>query len=557
MKDYIPLDPKAPWAEIFHELGIQEQTWDGAALHEVCSRNAKDFGENPALQFFDRTINYQELETLSQRLANGLAGLGLVRGDVVGLHIPNSPQYVISLLAISRLGLIGSGVSLLLTKSEIQYQIQDAGMKALITLDALSDAVGPVGDLPECMRFVIETSLEDHLTDAMNPAASAELPKISYASLFDQSAQEVPPVQRAPNDTFMIQYTGGTTGRPKGAELTVESIMSNPKLGGSGETPWDIGNEVVISPFPMFHIAGLAGIVTGLQSGGHTLLVTDPRDVDGMCQMLKKFPPTRIGAVPALYQMMIANPIFQSVDFSRLQLARSGAAPMPNAVFRDLENIIGKEKFADAFGMTETSPSYTIHPPKRYKAGSVGIPMPGASVKIMDVETGTKEMPIGEAGEICCAGPQLMKGYLNLPDESAHALREMDGRRWMYTGDVGYMDEEGYIFLCDRAKDMLIVGGFKVFSVEVEDKLHGLPSIEKCALVGTPDEARPGNDIVVLFIQRAPDAPETDEEIASNVTAYCRKEMAPYKVPKRVLFVDEIPLTPIGKIDKKLLRTMI
>jgi len=205
--------------------------------------------------------------------------------------------------------------------------------------------------------------------------------------------------------------------------------------------------------------------------------------------------------------------------------------------------------------MTETGPCYVTHPATRYKPGSIGIPIAGTDVRIMDSETGTKDMPLGEPGEICTAGPQVMKGYLGLPEESARALREIDGHIWMYSGDVGYMDEEGYIFLCDRAKDMLIVGGFKVFSVEVEDKLCTLPEIASCAIIGTADEKRPGNDIVNLYIQLEPDYTGRDEAaIKETITAFCRANMAPYKVPKQIYIIDEIPLTPVGKIDKKALR---
>ena len=332
--------------------------------------------------------------------------------------------------------------------------------------------------------------------------------------------------------------------------------MYNPVQAATAEDSWIIGSEVIATPFPMFHIAGLSGFLGGIIAAGHVLLIPDPRNLEVFCGLLKKFPPTRLGAVPALYQMMVGSDDFKSVDFSRLKVARSGAAPMPNAVYEDLRAIIGDGVFADAFGMTETSPCYTVHPPARYKPGSVGFPMPSASVRIVDTEDPTKEMPLGEPGEICTAGPQVMKEYLNLPDETANSLREYDGKIWMHTGDVGYMDDEGYIFLCDRAKDMLIVGGYKVFSVEIEDKLKSLPTIEVCAIIGKPDENRPGNDIVTLFVQ--PTDPSANQEAMSEeIINYCREHMAAYKVPKQVKFVDAIPLTAVGKIDKKLLRAQL
>jgi len=218
-------------------------------------------------------------------------------------------------------------------------------------------------------------------------------------------------------------------------------------------------------------------------------------------------------------------------------------------------SLIGKSVMSDIFGMTETGPCHTTNPVGASKSGSVGIPCAGAKIRIRDVETGEKDMPLGEVGEICSAGPQLMKGYLGLPEESARAMRVIDGEQWMFTGDVGYMDEDGYVFLCDRAKDMLVVGGFKVFSVEVEDKLAALPMVAGSAVIGTPDTKRLGNDIVNLYVELAPDYKDRDqEELKSKLTSWIRENMAAYKVPKKIVFIDAIPLTPVGKIDKKKLR---
>jgi long-chain acyl-CoA synthetase len=247
--------------------------------------------------------------------------------------------------------------------------------------------------------------------------------------------------------------------------------------------------------------------------------------------------------------------LFGDIDFSNLEVAITGAAPLTGTDRERIEAAIGANKLSDLFGMTETGPVHVGSPHKRSKAGSIGIPVPGADTRIVDLETGTEEMPYGEAGEIVTSGPHVMKGYRNLPDETARALREWRGKTWMYTGDVGYMDDEGYIFLCDRAKDMLIVSGYKVFSVEVEDKLKGLEFIAESAIVGTPNEKRPGNDIVNLYVELKPDAKDRDAKaISKEIQEYCRANMAAYKVPKVIRVIDEIPLTPVGKIDKKVLR---
>jgi len=229
-------------------------------------------------------------------------------------------------------------------------------------------------------------------------------------------------------------------------------------------------------------------------TGGSYECLPDPRDTDRICDVLTARAATRFAAVPALFDMLVANPKFAKCDFSRLVTANSGAAPMTQATHDAVTNIIGRPVMSDIFGMTETGPCHTSNPVGAPKMGSVGLPCAGAKIRIRDVETGMKDMPLGEIGEICSAGPQLMKGYLGLPEEN-----------------VGYMDEEGYVFLCDRAKDMLVVGGFKVFSVEVEDKLSALPMIAGSAVIGTPDKRRPGNDIVNLYVALSPEYHGQDE----------------------------------------------
>ena len=270
---------------------------------------------------------------------------------------------------------------------------------------------------------------------------------------------------------------------------------------------------------------------------------------------MKARPPTRLAAVPSLFQMLVDTPAFKEVDFSKLKIASSGAAPLSSGDRHNIEAIIGAGKISDVFGMTETGPVHVSNPPGRSVPSSVGIPVPGADTRIVDLETGTQEMPFGEPGEIITSGPQVMKGYLNLPEESANSLRQWRDKTWMYTGDVGYMDEEGYIYLCDRAKDMLIVGGFKVFSVEVEDKMQSMDQIAMTALIGQPDSNRPGNDIVHLYVEPTVAAKALDKtELEAAILAFCREHMAPYKVPKVIHIIDAIPLTAVGKIDKKALR---
>jgi long-chain acyl-CoA synthetase len=351
----------------------------------------------------------------------------------------------------------------------------------------------------------------------------------------------------------MIQYTGGTTGRPKGAMLSLRNLMYNTQQ-MAATTPWSTG-DVIMSPFPMFHVAGLAMHAACARFGGLALLIADPRDTALICRQLQRFAPTRISAVPSLYQMLVNTPAFRDVDFSGLKIAISGAAPLTHVDRAHIEEIIGKGKLADALGMTESGPVHIVNPPTHSKPTSVGIPISGADTRIVDIETGTREMPFGEPGEIVTSGPYVMKGYLNLPAESARALRELDGGTWLFTGDVGVMDEDGYIYLRDRVKDMLIVSGYKVFSVEVEDTLKGLACIAQSALIGSPDTQRPGSDIVNVYVELTPEAKARDPQaVRAEIVVFCRENMAAYKVPKNVILIEQMPLTPVGKLDKKVLR---
>ena len=546
-----------PWHAVYDELGIVEPTVDKRPLAVYVAEYAEQMPTAVALSYQGHEINYHQLNEEANKLANALLSLNVGHGDVVGLHMPNIPQYAIALVALGKIGAVGSGVSSLLAPTELAHQLTDANIKVLVSLDTLIEShVVKMSHIPTSLQTIVVAS-ENHAEQVQRNDFSLRIDGVDchrYQELIDQQSSVF--AQRAVHweDTMMLQYTGGTTGPPKGARLSVRCIMSNSVLCNAYE-PYEIGKEVFITGFPMFHGAGLAYCVSALRFGATFVLIPDPRDVEFLCQQMYQYRPTRIAGVPSLYQLLLACDTFSKVDFSRLRLAGSGAAPLTAKLRSALEEIIGPNKLSDRFGMTETGPVHVASPPRRAKLGSVGIPVPGADTRIVDLETGTKEMPYGELGEIVTSGPHLMSGYLNLPDETAKALRSWRDKQWMYTGDVGYMDKEGYVFLCDRAKDMLIVGGYKVFSVEVEDKLASLPIVTACALVGTPDTARPGNDIVTLFVSLDQGARGLSaDQVKEQIINFCRETMAPYKVPKVVHVVDAIPLTTVGKINKKLLR---
>lgn len=561
-----------PWHKVYRELGVTAAAPKIAerSLADYVEENVKSGANRIALVYTDKgvEITWAQLDAWANRFANLLRSLGMQKGDVMGIHLPNTPQYVVALIGASKAGVAVSGVSPLMTPPEITHQVNDARIKLLLTLDALyNNAVAPVGKDTPTLKHVLVSGPIDFLPGWKKWLAYTlkKVPKIDLKPMQDTRVQDfwgaitAAPASRVYtqlnfDDTIYIQYTGGTTGKPKGAELTLRSMFSNARQ-GEAFSPYDPGNDTIAAAFPFFHMAGLSLVLVALQNAAKFLVVPDPRNVQMFCAMMKQHPPTVLANVPTLYMMLTDAPEFRGIDFSKLRVALSGAAPFPIEAIRKLEAIIGEKKLCEVYGMTESSPLLTSNPAVRPKTGSVGIPVVGTDIRIVDVETGTKEMPIGEPGEIIARGPQIMKGYLNLPEASAKTLREFDGHVYLYTGDVATMDSEGYLTICDRSKDMLIVGGYKVFSVEVEGKLKELPFIELSAIIGEPDTQRPGNEIVTLHVQLTAEGKGRDrKDVEAQIIKFCRDNMAAYKVPKKVYFHDALPLTAVGKLDKKALR---
>lgn len=540
-----------PWHKLHRELELTAPVYDHATPAARVRRHAVSAPNAPALHYRDTTISYAGLDTWSERFASVLRQGGFGPDDRLGILLPNMPEFVVAIVGCSRLGGVISGVSTLLSSSELLHQLRDAQISALVTSsDYLTGKIAPLlQDLPD-LQIIITVGGKAALEKCDKYVVAFPGPESDRSGM-------VALANRQPDDLLFIQYTGGTTGVPKGAMLTVQNAMYDVQLYASphGLEPY---RECVATAFPLYHMAGMSVLLLALFFGGSFMLIPNPRDIDAFCDMMRRYPPTVLGAVPTLFQMLMENPGFATIDFSRLKTAISGGAPFPVATKLQLELIIGKDRLSDNFGMTETGPVYVNNPKTRLKHASVGIPLPGVDVRIVDVETGTQELAIGEQGEIITSGPHVMKGYFNNPEGTAAALRELDGRTWMYTGDAGYIDEEGYIYLCDRLKDMAVVGGYKVFSVEVEGKLKLLDAVRHAALVAVPDPARAGSDILHLFVEPIANARnENKDDIVSTIVDFCKREMAPYKVPRHVHIIDEMPLTPIGKLNKKLLRAQL
>ena len=527
--------------------------------------------DKTALGYLGVDITFRQVDMHANQFANMLRENGFEKGDVVGINLPNIPEYVISLIGALRAGCAISGVSPLLSAEQIKYQLNDLGSTgkkvALVTLDAIfaGHIVKIARDIPQ-LKLVVATSvagflpkIKQVLGKLLKKVPSGKLTPLEGITVLDyhkdvlKTGSTAPTeIEVTPDDLGWIQYTGGTTGPPKGAMLSHRNAAHN-ILSIIRWLGWEWGNGVFLSGFPMFHIAGLTVVESAIFIGWSQVLIPNPRDTGHICKEMEKYKPTNMANVPSLYQMLMADPKFKGLDHSILGTCVSAAAPFPKESQADLESIIGEGKLLELYGMTETSPVSTMNPSKgKKKLGTVGMPILNVECKLADPGTGA-EVPVGEPGEICIKGPLVMQGYYNKPEETAHAI-DADG--YMRTGDVAIMDEDGYLTIVDRTKDMIIVGGFKVFSSKVEDALSKHPAIGMLALIGEDNPERPGSEIVKAYVQLDPafSFDGNEEALKEDIKAFGKEKIAPYEVPKIIEIIEEMPLTAVGKIDKKVLR---
>jgi long-chain acyl-CoA synthetase len=531
----------------------------------------KEVPDKVALAYLGVEMTFGEVDKHANQFAHLLVNNGFKKGDMVGINLPNIPEYVISLIGALRIGCIVSGVSPLLSAEQIKYQLNDLGSTgkkvALVTLDAIfaGHLVKIAEDLPQ-LKLVVATSvagflpkIKQVLGKLLKKIPSGKLTPLKGKTVLDfhrdvlKNTSTAPvEVELTPDDLGWIQYTGGTTGAPKGAMLShrnsAHNILSINKWLG-----WEKGKGVLLSGFPMFHIAGLTVCESAIFFGWTQVLIPNPRDTGHICQEMEKYKPTNLANVPSLYQMLMADPKFRRLDHSTLGTCISAAAPFPKESQAVLEGIIGQGKLLELYGMTETSPVATMNPSKgKKKLGTVGVPFLNVDCKLVNPATGA-EVPLGEAGEICIKGPLVMQGYFNKPEETSQAI---DASGYMHTGDVAIMDEDGYLTIVDRTKDMINVGGFKVFSSKVEEVLSNHPAIGLVALIGREHPERPGSELVTAYVQLDPTykSEGTPEALKDELIRFAREKCAPYEVPKFVEFIEAMPLTAVGKIDKKVLR---
>jgi long-chain acyl-CoA synthetase len=543
-------------------------------VYEMLSTAVRQWPWRNAIIFGGMETTYQELGQLSDRFAAALADMGVKKGDKVGVHLPNCTQFAIAYYGLMKAGAVFVPMSPLLAERELVFQCNDAEVETYIGLDLLFEM--PKQALPKTsVKNTIVVSLADCYPSVAAPAKALQrqpTPEgvLDFTSLVTDYPPEPPQVEfDVKEDLAHIAYTGGTTGTPKGVmmthynavamccqvaywflggDITYENgMMGIKRMEGDSDAdhPFGRGEEMSLVVVPWFHAMGVMGYLNMQLMIGGTLVVFPRFDPTEYLQAFSKYRATVFGGAPQLFVPLVESPIYEETDLSDIKLVVSGAAPIPQYLLEALlEKIPGV--VCEAYGLTECSLACSVNPPTRegFKLGSVGLPLPDTDIKIVDSETGEKEMPVGEIGEIILKGPQVMKGYWKKPEETDKVLK--DG--WLYTGDIGKFDEDGYLYIVDRKKDMLIYKGYNVYPRDLEEVINDHPAVAQAAVVGKYDDRL--GDLPIAFVELVPGEQITEEELLT----YTNDNLAKYKKIRVLKIIEALPATATGKVLRRELR---
>jgi len=523
-------------------------------IPQALTRSAQKFPNKTALNYMGKKITYPELDKLVNRFARGLLDLGIQAGDKVAVCLPNIPQVIIANLAVLRIGAVAVQNNPLYTERELEYQLKDSGSKMMITLTLLIPRIRKIKPRTRIDKIIgcqINTYLpfpKKHLFPFVKKDMYRKIESKGDVLAFDDLIKKfsAEPVAEASqwDEIAALLYTGGTTGVSKGVMLSHANLSYNAQQFAGWFPDIKPGEERLMGNFPVFHIAGFAAVQNFITwQGWENIMVPRPEPKINI-ELIKKYKPTFLPGVPTIFVGLLAQPEFRKLDFSAMKGFFSGAAPLAADTINDLKNLTGAT-MCEVYGSTETTAMVSITPwGGRIKPGTVGIPVADTDIKIVDIDNPDQELATGEPGEIAVKGPQIMMGYYNKPEETKHAIR--DG--WFLTGDIGKFDEDGYLTIVDRKKDMIIAGGYNIYPLELDDVLMGHPKILEACTIGIPHDYR--GETVKAFI--VPKQGETLSE--EDVIAYCKKNLAAYKVPKIIEFINELPKSAVGKILRRKLK---
>jgi len=527
------------------------------SILDVFSSACAKFGDRPAFTCLGQTLSIAEIDRLSGRFASYLQHhTDLEPGDRIAVQLPNILQYPVVIFGALRAGLVIVNTNPLYTHRELKHQLNDSGAKAMVVLANIADTaaqviaetgvkqviVTEIADLHSALKRVLINSVAKYIKKMVPEFSFAN--QVNFRDAMSKGAQQPhQDVQRKPDDVAVLQYTGGTTGVAKGAMLTNCNLVANMEqvreaLGDSMKE----GEELYVAPLPLYHIyAFTIHCMCLFSTGSHSLLIPNPRDIPAFVKTLKGVRFTGFAGLNTLFNGLMRNPEFAELDFSKLHTTASGGMALTRDTAKRWEQMTGCV-VTEGYGMTETSPVVSFNPADAVQLGTVGLPVPATEVKVVD-ENGN-DLPNNSPGELCVRGPQVMKGYWERPEATADTI-DSDG--WLHTGDMAVIQDDGYIKIVDRKKDMIIVSGFNVYPNEIEDVVSAHDKVAEAAAIGIPNEK--SGEQVKLFVVKA-DPSLTEEE----VVAYCRENMTAYKVPKQVEFREDLPKTNVGKILRRELR---
>jgi long-chain acyl-CoA synthetase len=520
------------------------------------------FGAMVGSRLMDAKMTYRQLDDAVNRFAAGLQQMGVEKGDRVAIMLPNCPQFIIAAFATWRIGGVVVCCNPLYVAREIEHLIKDSGAETFVVMSQFYERVKSIREqaglkqvivtnvkeyFPGLLRLLFtlaKEKKEGHWVDISGDARTTW-----FQELLRSSAARPKPVEIMPEEVATLIYTGGTTGGPKGAQLTHYNLVSN----ATALNLWTSSRateDSLLAVMPYFHSYGLmVGMIVCIANAVTTVQIPNPREMTHVLASIQKHRVTYYPGVPTMFIGLLNFPEREQYDLTSLRFAVSAAAPLPPEVQQRFQEVTGGVMM-EAYGLTETSPCATMDPIDRPKHSSLGVPLPDTDVKIVDVETGEEELPPGAIGEIVIKGPQVMKGYWNLPTETTNALRTgPDGEPgWFYSGDIGFMDDEGYFHIADRKKDMIIAGGYNIYPADVEAVLFEHPKVKEAAVIGVPDEYR--GETVKAFVVLKEGESATEEEIVE----FCREGMAAYRVPRVIEFRDDLPKSMVGKVLRRELR---
>ncbi len=544
------------WLKSYEAAVPHNIDYPKVSLYEMFKRTAERFPDNKAVSFMGGELTYTELLAQIDAFAAALEGLGIKKGDRVAIHLPNCTQFPLATYAAHSIGAVVVPCNPMYVARELAYQLKDSGAETIVTMTRFYDIVKgiqPQTDLkniivtnikdyfPGMLRFLYTVAKEKKEGDRVTLAAE----DYAFLDLIKANRSKKPqPREVLPEDRAIYMYTGGSTGVSKGAVLQHRNVLANALQVEAWCTDFVQGEEVLLAVLPFFHSYGMTiSMNMPLFTGSKTVML--PRFVlADVLKTIDKEKPTLFPGVPTMYVAINNAPDLHKHDIKSVRICISGAAPLPLEVQRQFEKNTGG-KLIEGYGLSEASPITHANPVYgKNVAGSIGLPFPDTEVKIMDIDTGKEELPIGEVGEMCIRGPQVMECYHNMPEETEHSLR--DG--WLYTGDIARLDEEGYTYIVDRKKDMVIAGGYNIYPRDIEEVLFTHPKVLEAAVAGIMDPYR-GETLKAYVVLK-----EGEQLTEEEVIQFCKENLSAYKVPRLVEFRKELPKTMVGKVLRRVLR---